>query len=48
MEWKARSFYRTKNKEKGRGKYLIGWGPIVNLVLGEKAQSWLGIWGLAD
>ena len=22
--------------------------PLVNLVWGEKAQSWLGIWGLAD
>ena len=45
---KARSFYRIKNKEGNNRKYLIGWGHIVSLVWGEKAQNWLGLWGLAD
>ena len=26
---------------------MIGWGHIVTLVWGEKAQRWLGLWGLA-
>lgn len=44
MGWKARSFYRLKNKEERR--YLMS-GATVNLVWGEKAQSWLGVWALA-
>ena len=27
---------------------MFGWGHMVGVVWGEKAQSWLGIWGLAD
>ena len=50
MGSKARSYHRIKNKEQGRDKqkYLIGSGRIVRLVWGEKSQSWLGVWGLAD
>lgn len=43
------------NKEEANRKYMIDWSHRVNLVSGEKeqgnkfrAQSWLGIWGLAD
>ena len=42
------TFYRIKNEEQGNRKYLIGWSHIINLVWGEKTQSWLGLWGLAD
>lgn len=50
MGWRARSFIRQriKNKEERTREYLTGWGHIVNLVWGEKAESWLGVWGLAD
>lgn len=53
---KAESFYRIKNKEQERDnrKYLIAWGPEINFVQSEKeqgnkykAQTWLGVWGLA-
>lgn len=39
--------WKLKNKGKKSRKYLIGWHLIVNLVWGEKAQSWLGIRGWA-
>lgn len=47
MKWKAECFYRIKNKKTRKRKiekYLnIGWGYLVNLVWGEKAQSWFGV-----
>ena len=48
MRQKAGSFYRIKKKEEKNRKYPIGWGHRVYLVWGEEAQSWLGVWGLAD
>ena len=50
MGQKARNFHKIKkkNKDETNRKYLLGWGHIVTLVGGEKAQSWLGLWGLAD
>lgn len=48
MGQKAKRLYSIKNKEETNKKYLIGWGHIDNLVSGKKAQSWLGVWGLAD
>ena len=44
----AGSFYSIKNKPEKNKKYKIDWGHTVNLVWGEKAQRWLGIWELAD
>ena len=34
MGWKARSFYRIKNKEheETNKKYVIGWGHTLNFV----------------
>lgn len=40
---KMKSFYRIKNKEQEETN-----GHRANFLWGEKAQSWLGIWGLAD
>lgn len=50
MRQEARSFYRLKNKgwEETNRKDLIGWGHTANRVWGKKAQSWFGVWGLAD
>lgn len=39
MGQKAGRFYRIKNKEKTRRKYLIAWGHTVALVWVEKPQS---------
>lgn len=36
------------NKEETNRKYQIDWGHIANLIWGGKAQSGLGIRGLAD
>ena len=54
MGWEPGSFCRIKSKEEKNRKYLTGWGHRVNLAWGEKeqgnkyrAQSWLGVWGLA-
>lgn len=46
---KARSCYKIKYKGQSSRKYPIGWGWVakVNLIWGEKAQNWLGVWGLA-
>ena len=47
MGQKTGNFYRIKNKKENK-KYLIGWSYIVNLVWGQKTESWFGIWRLAD
>lgn len=39
---------RSENKEEKNRKSLIGWGCTVNLVWGERAQSWLGVRRLVD
>lgn len=46
---KAGRFYSINNKEQERENkpFLIGWG-CMDLVWGEKAQSWPGIWGVTD
>ena len=46
MVWTPESFYRIriKKKEKKNRKYLIQCGHISQFGLGEKAQSWLGVW----
>lgn len=43
----AGNFYKIKNKWKTKNK-LIGWSYIVNLAWDQKAESWFGIWRLAD
>lgn len=50
MGQKEGSFYRIRIKNRGEKnrKYLIDWCHIVSLTWGEKAQRWLGVWGLAD
>ena len=56
-EHKAETFYMIKNKEQERDKrkYLIAWGPQIDFVQSKKeqgnkyrAQSRIGVWGLAD
>lgn len=37
--------YRTRKRK--TEKHLIDWGHIVLLVWGEKAESWIDIWGSA-